>query len=242
MKAVVSIASTFVVAIAGGALLLAQAPKKSLWDGVYTADQASRGESQYSNTCAQCHGPELKGDARYKPLVGDGFWSYFQGRNAEYMLDFISKNMPNGAPGSLDTGKYQDLMAFILSKNGVPAGMTPLSAAAITGVALAPKDGPIQADLPDKSAARIIGCLAKGGSSGWVVNKAPSPVRADDKDAIAGEKTRALGDRDIPLLFVLTPLDKMVGHKVWAKGVLAGAGGANGLNVTEVGDLGPTCE
>ena len=90
--------------------------------------------------------------------------------------------------------------------------------------------------------ARVIGCLAKGGSSGWVINKTPSPARADDNDAIAGEKTRALGDRSIPLLFVLLPLDKMIGHKVWAKGVLSGPGGANGLNVTDVGDLGDSCE
>jgi mono/diheme cytochrome c family protein len=243
MKAAVSIASTLVVAIAGGALLLAQnAPKKSLWDGVYTAEQASRGGVTYSANCVQCHGPDLMGDARYKALVGDTFWSYFQGRNVDFMLDFVSKNMPNNAPGSLDTDKYQDLVAFILSKNEVPAGMAPLTMAAISGVALAPKGGPIQADLPDKTAARVVGCLAKGGASGWVVNKASSPARADDKDAIASEKTRALGDRSIPLLFVLTPLDKMVGHRVWARGVLAGAGGANGLNVTEVGDLGDSCE
>ena len=166
MRAGVSVASALVVVVAGGSLLLAQnAPKKSLWDGVYTADQASRGASTYSTTCAQCHGPELKGDARYKPLVGDGFWSYFQGRNAEFMLDFISKNMPNGAPGSLDAARYPELMAFILSKNDVPAGMTPLSAATITGIALAPKGGAIQADLPDKTAARIIGCLSKGGAT-----------------------------------------------------------------------------
>src|SRR5690349_3895327 len=101
------------VTAAGGSLLMAQdANKKSLWDGVYTADQANRGSVNYSASCSQCHGATLEGDGRYKALVGDTFWTYFQGRTLDYMLDFVSKNMPNNAPGSLDSSKYPELVAF----------------------------------------------------------------------------------------------------------------------------------
>src|SRR5438876_3128832 len=45
-------------------LLRAQAPateSRSVWDGVYTEEQAKRGESIYRKECAVCHGDMLTG-------------------------------------------------------------------------------------------------------------------------------------------------------------------------------------
>src|SRR6266481_2816818 len=45
-------------------LLRAQAPEaesRSVWDGVYTEDQAKRGETIYQKECAACHGAMLTG-------------------------------------------------------------------------------------------------------------------------------------------------------------------------------------
>ena len=47
----------------------AQPPTKSVWDGVYTEEQAKRGEPLYSQQCASCHGAELMGGEMAPPLA-----------------------------------------------------------------------------------------------------------------------------------------------------------------------------
>ena len=44
--------------------LQAQAPAKTVWDGVYTEAQAARGRSAYQQHCAECHGGSLEGARR----------------------------------------------------------------------------------------------------------------------------------------------------------------------------------
>src|SRR5258705_13425108 len=39
----------------GMAAVVLQAPAKSVWDGVYTDDQATRGNTVFMNSCATCH-------------------------------------------------------------------------------------------------------------------------------------------------------------------------------------------
>ena len=45
----------------------------------------------------------------------------------------------------------------------------------------------------------------------------------------------------MPLKFVLTRLDSFVGQRMSVSGILIGAGGADGLNVTTVNRVAPTC-
>ena len=45
------------------ALTSAQAPR-TVWDGVYTREQAQRGEKLYEQECGRCHGDDLTGIAR----------------------------------------------------------------------------------------------------------------------------------------------------------------------------------
>jgi len=54
-------------------LLRAQAPdaaSRSVWDGVYTEEQAKRGEPIYKKECAACHGDMLTGGESAPPLTG----------------------------------------------------------------------------------------------------------------------------------------------------------------------------
>jgi mono/diheme cytochrome c family protein len=239
MKNTLVIATALFVTVAGGVLATAQAPaKKTVWDGAYTKEQADRGASAFAANCTNCHGANLEGTGRYKALVGDTFWNDFSSRNVQYVLNYISKNMPNNAPGTLDAGTYIDLMAFILSRNNLPTGTTALTAQTAADFEIIPKDGPRA--LADKTLARVVGCLAKGGS-GWVVNNATAPERAEASGAPADLGTRALGDRSFNLLFVLTRLDRMAGHRVAVRGLLVGEDGGGGINVTEVTDVGATC-
>ena len=36
--------------------------EKSVWDGVFTAEQADRGAAAYKTSCSECHGGDLMGD------------------------------------------------------------------------------------------------------------------------------------------------------------------------------------
>lgn len=241
MTHILVVTTALVVAAAGsGFLSAAQAPaKKTAWDGVYTKEQADRGATAFAASCTNCHGPMLEG-RNAKALVGNTFWNDFSQRDVAYLLNYMSKNMPNNAPGTLDASTYVDLTAFILSRNEFPAGTAPLTAQAAAGVEIISKDGPRA--LADKTLARVVGCLAKGGS-GWVVNNATAPERADPSGAAPPDLgTRALGDRSFPLLFVLTRLDRMAGHRVAVRGLLVGEDGSGGINVTEVTDVGASCQ
>jgi hypothetical protein len=43
-------------------------------------------------------------------------------------------------------------------------------------------------------------------------------------------------------MFVLTPLDKFVGHRMSVRASLMGEGGAQGLNVTTIESVNATCQ
>ena len=54
MKKLMITAVSLGLAAAGTAL--AQAPSRTVWDGVFTADQAAQGKVLFNNKCAICHG------------------------------------------------------------------------------------------------------------------------------------------------------------------------------------------
>ena len=57
----------------------------------------------------------------------------------------------------------------------------------------------------------------------------------------AEDATRPLGSRTVPLKFVLTRLDALLGSRVAVSGILIGAGGVDGINVTGVNRVAPKC-
>src|SRR5262249_709382 len=89
----------------------ATAQSKTVWDGGYTQQQATRGSASFAANCTRCHSVEPNDDRRL--LVGKAFWQSFRESTVDRLLDYVSKNMPNGAGGSLDSNTYADLVAFI---------------------------------------------------------------------------------------------------------------------------------
>jgi len=210
-------------------------PSKTVWDGVYTEAQATRGTMAYGQSCAGCHALAAQGRA---PLVGDPFWKSFAQKTVGDLLEFVSTYMPNGNPGSLTEPTYNDIVAVILKSNGFPAGTTELGRNTIAGVQIVPKDG--STELPANALARVVGCLARDGA-GWVVTSATTPERAERVAAGGEDATRALGSRKIPLKFVVTRLDGLAGSRVAVSGLLIGEGGVDGINVTTVSRVAPKC-
>jgi mono/diheme cytochrome c family protein len=91
-------------------------------DGIYTADQAHRGETLYKAQCTACHGDALDGVGPYPPLSGDDFLTKYEGQPALNVYNIVQKLMPATAPGSLTRPQAADLLAYILSFNKFPAG------------------------------------------------------------------------------------------------------------------------
>ena len=113
------------VAIAG--LQMAQAQAKSINEGVFTAEQATRGAALYKEQCAACHGEDMKGNDIMPGLAGDGFMMNWQGRALDELFDKISMTMPALDPGSLKPEQAADLVAHILNGSKYPAGDTALA-------------------------------------------------------------------------------------------------------------------
>jgi mono/diheme cytochrome c family protein len=99
---------------------------KSVWDGVYTAEQSKRGRAQYNDQCASCHGPELSGGEMAPPLAGSAFLSNWNGETAGSLEERIRISMPQGAEGTLSRQQVVDIIASVLAANDMPAGDTEL--------------------------------------------------------------------------------------------------------------------
>jgi len=232
-----SLAGLLFVASAAAGLGTAQisSPRRTVWDGVYTEAQAARGMMAFGQSCSGCHALVAEGKA---PLAGDAFWKSFAQKTVGDLLDFVSANMPNGTPGSLSEPTYADIVALILKSNGFPAGTTELRRNTIAGVQIIPKDG--STELPANALARVVGCLVRSGPD-WVVTNATTPERAERAAAGQQDATRPLGSRTMPLKFVVTRLDSLAGSRVAVSGLLIGADGVDGINVTVVSRVAPKC-
>jgi mono/diheme cytochrome c family protein len=232
-----SLAGVLFAASATAGLAMAQTgtPRRTVWDGVYTEAQAARGMVAYGQSCAGCHVLAPEGKA---PLVGDAFWKSFAQTTVTDLLGYVSVNMPNGKPGSLSESTYTDLVALILKSNGFPAGATELGPNTIAGVQIIPKDG--STELPANALVRVVGCLARSGAD-WVVTSATAPERAERVGPGGEDATKPLGSRKMVLKFVVTKLDAFIGSRVSVSGLLIGAGGVDGINVTAVSRVAQKC-
>lgn len=96
--------------------------------GIYTADQALRGRELYLANCSSCHSTDLRGNSNAPSLVGLSFTFIWEGRSVGEFFTTIRELMPTDRPASLPVSSYADILAFILSSNGYPAGNAELSA------------------------------------------------------------------------------------------------------------------
>jgi S-disulfanyl-L-cysteine oxidoreductase SoxD len=98
----------------------------SVWDGVFTEDQAKRGQALYTRECASCHGSELSGGEEAPPLSGGAFMSNWSGLTVGELFERVRVSMPEGRPGTLSRQQNADIVAYLLSFNQFPAGKAEL--------------------------------------------------------------------------------------------------------------------
>jgi mono/diheme cytochrome c family protein len=99
---------------------------RSVWDGVYTSEQAARGASLYANNCASCHGSALGGGESAPPLTGGEFFSNWNGLTLGDLFERIRISMPADRPGKLSRAEDADVLAFMRSVSQFPPGKTEL--------------------------------------------------------------------------------------------------------------------
>ncbi|MEX1032808.1 MAG: hypothetical protein WDZ30_05570 [Cellvibrionaceae bacterium] len=86
-------------------------------DGVYTEEQAQRGQAVYEQHCKLCHDTQF-------------YQTKFQVWNNQplsALYDSVSFSMPESNPGGLPLQDYTDVMAYIFSLLEYPAGDKELS-------------------------------------------------------------------------------------------------------------------
>jgi len=113
-----------VAACVGGAFrsVWAADAQKTILDGVYTADQATRGKAVYSQNCATCHMDDLSGSGQALPLAGDAFMDVWQGQTVADLFGLVHDTMPQDKPGSLTPEQALDAISYVLQYNQFPAG------------------------------------------------------------------------------------------------------------------------
>ena len=98
------------------------AASRSVWDGVFTKEQASRGQKAYREECLKCHGENLLGGENGPAIAGSDFVAQWNGESVGSLFETIRKTMPSDNPGNLSTRQYADLVAYVLSENKFPVG------------------------------------------------------------------------------------------------------------------------
>lgn len=108
----------------------------SVWAGVYTDDQAKRGETLYKQECASCHGDALEGNGQSEraerlaralpPLSGDVFKGNWNGRPLSDLFDKMRRTMPRDEPGKITLKQNADILAYMLKFDEFPAGKAEL--------------------------------------------------------------------------------------------------------------------
>jgi|SRR5579863_9174173 len=101
-------------------------PSRSVWDGVYTEQQASRGGALYGQECSGCHGESLTGADEAPALSGGAFLANWDGLTVGDLFERIRISMPADRPGKLNREKIADILSYILNFNRFPAGNTEL--------------------------------------------------------------------------------------------------------------------
>jgi len=112
------------VPVALYATLFAQ-PTKSVWAGVYTTEQATRGTDLYQRVCSECHGDDLEGREKSPALAGSSFAQRWDGATLKKLFERM-QDMPPDPGKRLQPNEYSDVLAFLLSANDVPPGSQPL--------------------------------------------------------------------------------------------------------------------
>jgi mono/diheme cytochrome c family protein len=233
--------------------LPAWAQQRTVLDGVFTPEQATRGESAYNANCAGCHRETLEGNAEALSLKGDRFIETWREDSLNALFTHMRTRMPRrpaGEPGSLKDSAYLEILTYILKQNGYPPGSSELTSGALKSTQLVARDGPRK--LPANATIRTVGCFVAGPRSTWILANATAPVRTRNaRETSPEELTESAALPGGTNTFRLQNLDDLrpgfmpedlAGHKVQAKGVVTWQDKNDRIYVLSLESLSPECK
>jgi mono/diheme cytochrome c family protein len=100
---------------------------KTVWDGVYTGEQAARGEAVYQKNCAFCHLPDLRGEGFAPALIEETFSRRWEAGILGDLFIIIKETMPADRPKTLPDDEVAAVVAYLLKMNSYPVGQEELS-------------------------------------------------------------------------------------------------------------------
>jgi mono/diheme cytochrome c family protein len=220
--------------------------RTTVWNGVFTAEQAARGKTTFAMTCAACHAADLSG-GNGPALKGEVFVSHWMEGSLDALFARVKSMPPNRA--NLGDVAYVDLLTFLLDANAFPAGAQELHTETIPNIQIQGKNGP--APVPNFALVDVVGCFAPGPHDTWMLTNGSEPVRTRSpmqptESEIAAARAKPLGSQTLQLLDVeyfsnaFHP-EAHAGHKVNAKGFLIRSGTDVKINVTWVEMLAADC-
>jgi len=121
-RAIISAGTLWLASIAFGVTA------RTVWDGVYTGEQAARGRAEYMKSCASCHAADLRGSNTAPSLVEESFVFLYGDTTVGELFERIRRLMPSDRPSSLSSQSYRDIVTFILQSNKFPPGEKELEA------------------------------------------------------------------------------------------------------------------
>ena len=93
--------------------------QQSTRDGVYTVEQARRGEKIVNDVCSACH---------LQDWFTEILIQSWAGAQLSMLYELMATTMPQDSPGGLTPQQYADVLAYIFELNELPAGQEELSA------------------------------------------------------------------------------------------------------------------
>jgi cytochrome c553 len=208
---------------------------------VYSEEQASRGQAEYTAHCARCHPDDLGG---YNDILnGRRFMEKYRASSLHLLFDKTKTTMPRGEPASLSDSAYIDIVAYMLKVNAFPAGAQELRVDDLRTIQLVGKDGPEQ--VPEFSVIRVVGCLGTHAGA-WTLTHATEPVRTGNPQPAAGEREESqrwrLGGTTHRLLVsaAYTP-EPLKGHRVEVRGFLIRRPTELRINISSLETIDPSC-
>ena len=214
-------------------------------DGSYTAAQAERGKTAYATHCVACHGTDDKG-GKAPALSGDLFWLHWETKTVEGLFHKIRDTMPRRAadyePAPVSENDKLDIVAYLLQRNGLPAGNRELAAdPALAKLEIVPQAGP--SPPRNGSMVQVIGCL-ESRESRWILANGTEPKKttfatsADERTAAASTMP---GSTTVELMSVFPSPAPHVGHRLLAKGLFIKNAAGDKINVMSLDVLAESC-
>jgi hypothetical protein len=230
-------------------LYAAQAPARTVLDGVYSEAQVIRGLDFYTAVCSSCHGTALEGVSA-PPLKDDRFIERWREGMLDSLYDFIRERMPFGRRPSdkpIPDAEYLDILTYILKINGYRSGDSELTAGLLGNTMLVGINGP--KPVPDGSHVITVGCLVAADGA-WVVSSAIEPARVRQEDVPRPAQLKSSSEKKLgTLTFRLSDLEAVpdfspsahTGHKLQVKGFLVRQPNAERISLTSIEMLDAHC-